>query len=132
MRIKTHGRVRVVELEVAAPIAAGHEVVAFAFVRKNAGFFDLVSSCEAVLDVTSGVLHADATYWSVLTSDRPLPEHPPALDPVAALGPDWTAKTSVRGRVQGALVSTKDGGELNHARTLLHLEPLDVPPGYRG
>jgi hypothetical protein len=132
MQIRTYGRVRVVELEIAAPIAAGHEVVAIAFELKNAGFFDLISNCEAVLDVTSGVLHADAAYWTILTSNRPLPEQPPALDPVAALGPGWTAKTSVRGRVQGALVSTRGRDNMNHARTLLHLEPLDLPPGYRG
>lgn len=124
------GRTTAVQIGFVAPIPAGHEVIVISFEREGAGWLE-ASEAEAVVDVTSGTIYADLTYWSAMKAHR-FPDASPASDPAGALGPAWRAKHSFHGRATGAVVSTRDTGDTNHACTILFLVPLDVTPGYRG
>lgn len=119
----------VVALAFAAPVPAGNEVVLLTIERKEAGFFD-TSEVEVVVDVTARVVYADYSYWSVLQT-RGWPASPVTDDPVGALGAGWSPKRAFRGRVAGALLSTRDGGDRNHIATVLHVLPEVVEQGYR-
>jgi hypothetical protein len=130
VEIKREGPLSIVELTFVAPVPLGNEVIALEVERTGGGWLD-TKAAEAVIDVTTGTVYADVGYWSVL-KDRGWPLEPPANDPIAALGPDWRAKHSVRGRSRGTLVSTKDAGDTNHACTVLWIAPPDSETSYRG
>jgi hypothetical protein len=129
MKVSARESVTVVELEFAAPIPAGNQALVLTLVREKAGFFD-VSEVELVVDRTARTVYADYPYWTVAASAG-WRDTPVADDPVGFLGEGWSAKRALEGRVAGALLSTKDTGDTNHVRTLLHLLP-EVEKGYRG
>ena len=129
MDVSARDSATVVMVEFAAPVPAGNEVLVISLEREDAGFFD-VAVAEVVIDLTARVTYADYAYWAIL-QERGWPSAPVTEDPVAALGPSWKRKRSLHGRVAGALLSTRDGGEQNHARTLLHVLP-EMEKGYRG
>lgn len=118
----------VVALEFAVPVPAGNEVILLTIERKDAGFFE-TSEVEVVVDVTARIVYADYSYWSALHA-RGWPAFPVTDDPIGALGAGWAPKRAFRGRVAGALLSTRDGGERNHITTLLHVLP-EVERSYR-
>lgn len=130
MEIHVAEAATLVEVAFVAPVPAGHEVIVLHLELEGAGWLD-TSEAEVIVDATAGTVYADVAYFTVMKR-RGLPAGPPAHDPVAILGPGWRPKRSMRGRAVGALVSTKDGGEANHAYTLLHVVPLAAEPGYRG
>ena len=113
-----------------APVPIGHEAIVLELAREGGGWLD-TTGAEVVVDVTTGTLYADVSYWSVLR-ERGWPAQPPTSDPIAALGPDWRAKHSFRGRSKGSIISTKDAGDTNHACSVLWLEPPDLQSSYRG
>ena len=129
MEVSAREDVTVVVVEFAAPVPAGNEVLVISLEKSDSGFFD-VSSAEIVVDLSARVAYADYAYWSVL-AERGWPSAPVADDPVAPLGDAWKRKRSLHGRVAGALLSSRDGGDQNHIRTLLHVLP-EVEKGYRG
>lgn len=130
IEIRLEGAVTVVEVAFVAPVQAGHEVLVLELAREGAGWLD-TAAADAVVDVTASAVYADDGYASVLKETGPT-AMPPAQDPAGALGPTWRVKKTVRGRVQGVVVTTRHGGESNHALTLLWIAPLGSGPGYRG
>jgi hypothetical protein len=119
----------VVMVEFAAPIPAGNEALFLTIERQDGGFFD-VTEVEAIVDLSTRIVYADFAYWTVL-KEAGWPAAPVADDPIACLGAGWKPKRSFKGRIAGALLSTRDTGDTNHIRTVLHALP-DVERGYRG
>ncbi len=128
MRIHQQDAFVIVDLDFVAAVPAGHEVAVLQLEQPRAGFFD-DDAAECVLDRTAQILYADHVYWRLLLEALVLAV--PAEDPVAALGSGWRVKGSVEGRALGAVVSTRDGGDANHARTRLHLAALVPDRPYR-
>lgn len=108
------------ELWFLAPVPRDHLVLVATVHREGAyGSF--------VLDQTAGVLYADAVLWG------PLGKRASAVvDPLATLAQyDWTPVKTTVGRVLGAMMSTKNTGEANHAETRLFVEPAPAAAPYR-
>lgn len=129
MEITTRGATTVVELPFVAAVPAGHEILAVDLTLDGGGWLE-TTSASAVVDTATGIVYADLGYWTVLKAAGRLPE-PPAQNPVEALGPGWRVAQAVRGRVRGAVVSTRDVGEQNHAATLLYLVVEGTEAPYR-
>ncbi len=113
-----------------APVPAGHEVVVMKLELEGAGWLD-ISEAVVVVDLTTGLVYADIGYWTAMKAHG-IPDESPADDPARALGPAWRTKASIRGRSTGAVVSTKDSGDTNHACTMLFVVPPAAEAGYRG
>jgi hypothetical protein len=128
MKIDPQAAFTVVDVDFVSSVAAGHEVVVLELARPGAGFLER-SRAACVLDRTSQVVYADHAYWGVLEEANTVGV--PAQDPIAALGPGWQVKLRVEGTVVGAVVSTRDDADSNHARTRLHVVPLGSPRAYR-
>lgn len=128
MEVTVGDATTLVTIDFAAPIPAGNETLLVTIERKDAGFFD-ASEVEVAVDLTARVVYADYAYWSVL-QERGWPPAPFGEDPVGVLGPGWVPKRALRGRVAGALVSTRDGSDRTHVRTLLHVVP-ETEQSYR-
>jgi hypothetical protein len=130
MEIHREGALVLVEVELVAPVPIGHDVLVLDLKLEGA-FWPLTSTAQAVVDETTGTVFADENYWLAL-KEKGWPPLPPAADPVGSLGARWRVKRSVRGRVRGSVVSTKDEGDHNHARTLLYVAPPEAEGSYRG
>lgn len=108
------------DLDFLAPVPRDHLVLVVTVQRETAfGSF--------VLDQTAGVLYADAALWG------PLGRRVTAVtDPLAALAVfDWRPVKAMAGRVVGAMISTRNTGEANHAETRLFVEPAPPAAPYR-
>ncbi len=128
MEVSPRENTTVVMVEFAAPIPAGNEALFLTLERDDAGFFD-ISEVDVVVDLSARVAYADEGYWSTL-SEAGWPSKPVADEPILCLGAGWKPKRSFKGRLAGALLSTR-GGDRSRISTVLHVLP-DVERGYRG
>ncbi|MDB4933251.1 MAG: hypothetical protein JWP87_223 [Labilithrix sp.] len=107
-----------------APVPHGHDALVVTL-RRSEGE---TSTCSFVLDQTDGILYCDEDLWSPFGSD-PLATR----DPLAVLAKwSWVVAKSTTGTVIGSIVSTKDGGDQNHARTRIFVTPKAAGQPYRG
>lgn len=128
MDIEAIGSTTVVVLRFLAPIPQGHEVTVLDLTTDDESWL-ATTNAEAAVDTTAGIVYGDHSYWHLLEK-RAWSAEPPATHPVAALGEKWRARRTVQGRVLGAVVSSKDGGDANHVVTALHLTK-SAAPAYR-
>ena len=108
------------ELSFLAPVPRDHLVLVATVHRDGAyGTF--------VLDQTAGVLYSDTVIWG------PLGKRASAVnDPLATLAQyEWRPVRASTGRIVGAMISTKNMGDANHAETRLFVEPLPPAAPYR-
>lgn len=107
-------------LDFVAPVARDHYVLVATMQRED------MRGCF-VLDHTAGVLYADATLWG------PFGHRLSAVtDPLGTLAQyGWQPVKAVTGRVLGAMISTKNSGEANHAETRLFVAPAPPATPYR-
>lgn len=108
------------ELQFLAPVPRDHLVLVATVHREGrTGSF--------VLDQSAGILYSDESLWG------PLGRRATAVtDPLATLAQyDWTPVKATVGRVVGAMISTRNTGEANHAETRLFVEPAAPGSPYR-
>jgi hypothetical protein len=128
--VKTNpqGAFVIVDVDFFSPVPAGNDVLDMRLERTGAGFFER-NMVECVLDRTGQIVYASQVYWNLLMDADTVAV--PAADPVATLGPSWRVKASVEGKVIGAVASTRNDADANHARTRLHIAPTVPGKVYR-
>jgi hypothetical protein len=110
------------ELPFLAPVPHGHEVVLVALLRSA----ESTKKTFLALDRTASILYCDDELWGIFRHEHEV------ADPVAALTRwSWVVAKSTTGRVVGAMVSTADTGDSNHAKTRLFIEPIVPGAPYR-
>jgi hypothetical protein len=107
-------RMEIINVEFAAMVPRGHEVVVAKFRSTVENKF-----VDIVIDTTANVVYCDDRGWG------PLIQIPQAIDdPISAFQRwSWALIEQTKGTVSGAIVSTRDDGDSNHARTRIFIEP---------
>jgi len=117
----------IVDLDFLVPIPGGHEVLLLALRNPNAGTL-AGSQARCAIDRTTRLVYADYIYLDVFKTQSRTAH--PADEP--GLGGPWRTEREVRGVSLGGVISSRNGGEVNHAWTRLYVRPPETEPGYRG
>jgi hypothetical protein len=116
-----------IDFDFLVPIPAGHDVLLLSQQNPRAGMFES-SFARCAVDRTTRLIYADYTYWEFFKA-QPRSTHP-VDEP--SLGAPWQSAQTVEGVSLGGVMSSKDGGETNHAGTRLYVRPPESEAGYRG